>query len=246
MKRVTSIATATVMALLVAMTLSSEAQLPDTRDLTIMTFSNPVEMPGMRLEAGTYAFQIADSPNRNVLQVWTEDRKHLVGQWHFAAATRLDVTGDNVVTFRETSAGSTPAVQFWYYPGEKIGKEFIYPKDQALRIAQRTGGTVLTEEGHVTIAASTPIAQPSSVQAEAQVAPAQEQGAVVIQTERAAIPPAETQVEAVGTTGSADAPRAEGTYAQNELPRTASPLPLTGLIALLSLAGAAGLRAFRR
>ena len=74
----------------------------------------------------------------------------MLGQWLFVPAERPEVTGDTVVTFRETSAASTPAVQFWYYPGEKIGKEFIYPKDQALRIAQRTGATVQTEEGPVT------------------------------------------------------------------------------------------------
>ncbi len=65
----------------------------------------------------------------------------------------------------------------------------------------------------------------------------------------------EPQAEAVGTAGSADqAPAATGTgsvqqestSARNELPGTASPLPLSGLIALLSLAGAAGIRAFRQ
>ena len=41
-------------------------------------------------------------------------------------------------------------------------------------------------------------------------------------------------------------PRALGTSGQaDELPRTASPLALTGLLGLLSLAGAAGIRAFR-
>jgi hypothetical protein len=134
-----------------------------------------------------------------------------------------------------------PAVQFWYYPGEKIGKEFIYPKDQALRIAQRTGAAVLTEEGPVTASAIQAEAQPSSAQVE--VAVAAEADASVVNG--SGLP--ETRAEAVGTSGSADqAPAATGTaYAQNELPRTASPLPLSGLIALFSLAGAAGIRAFR-
>jgi MYXO-CTERM domain-containing protein len=38
------------------------------------------------------------------------------------------------------------------------------------------------------------------------------------------------------------APRAE----QRELPRTASPMPMAGLLGLLSLGAAAGIRAFRR
>lgn len=255
MKRVIAIATATVLTLLVALTLSVAAQQPDTRDRTIMTFSGPVELPGMRLEAGTYVFRLADTASRNVIQVLSGDEKEILGQWLFVSAERPEVTGATVVTFRETSAASTPAVQFWYYPGEKIGKEFIYPKDQALRIARRTGATVLTEEGKVTAGAIQAEAQPSS--AEVVAAPAPEQVAVAIETQDSSIVSGDglpdTHAEAVGTSGSADqapAPAASGAYggssAQSELPRTASPLPLSGLIALLSLAGAAGIRAFRR
>jgi hypothetical protein len=49
----------------------------------------------------------------------------------------------------------------------------------------------------------------------------------------------------VGTSGSAQAQIARDDSA-NELPRTASPLALSGLLGLLSLAGAAGLRAMRK
>ena len=45
----------------------------------------------------------------------------------------------------------------------------------------------------------------------------------------------------VGTSGV----QQESQTARAELPRTASPLMLSGLIGLLSLAGAAGIRAFR-
>jgi hypothetical protein len=253
------------MTVLMGLTLSVTAQQPDTRDRNIMTFSNAVELPGMRLDAGTYVFRLADTALRDVIQVLSGDEKDVLGQWLFVSAERPEVSGDTVVTFRETSAASTPAVQFWYYPGEKIGKEFIYPRDQALRIAQRTGATVLTADGRVTASAIQVETQPSSAQVEVAVAPAQAEVAVAPAPEPVAVEaqagvvtgsglPPETQVQAVGTAGNADqAPaatgtgsvRQEATYAQNELPRTASPLPLTGLIALLSLAGAAGIRAFR-
>jgi hypothetical protein len=273
MTRVTAITTATVLALLVALTLNVAAQQPDTRDRTIMTFSSAVELPGMRLEPGTYVFRLADTASRNVIQVLDQEEKEMLGQWLFVSAERPEVTGDTVVTFRETSSASTPAVQFWYYPGEKIGKEFIYPKDQALRIAQRTGATVQTEDGPVTAGAQAEVAaapaepQPSA-SADAGIvegAGLPEAKAETTVTETTA---AETTVAtsgssdtaAVGTSGSggqvaADSGvRQESTIAQNdtrdndavsELPATASPLALSGLLALLSLAGAAGIRSFR-
>lgn len=261
MKRVIAIGTATILTLLVVLTLRVAAQQPDTRDRTIMTFSGPVELPGMRLERGTYVFRLADTALRNVIQVLSGDEKEMLGQWLFVPAERPEVIGDTVVTFRETSAASTPAVQFWYYPGEKIGKEFIYPKDQALRIAARTGTTVLTDEGRIAAnngqASISAEAQPSSAEGAITAEPEPEQVAVAVETPDSAIVigdglPEETQVEAVGTSGIADdqtsaSGRQESTDARNdaELPRTASPLPLSGLIALLSLAGAAGIRAFR-
>jgi hypothetical protein len=266
MKRVTIFATAAVLVLMAVFSFTATAQQPDTRDRTIMTFSNAVELPGMRLDAGTYVFRLADTPLRNVIQVLSEDEMNVLGQWLYVPAERQEVTGDTVVTFRETAANTTPAVQFWYYPGEKTGKEFIYPRDQAMRIAQRTGVAVMTEDGPVTaggqVAASTTTQGPSSVQAEAQVAPAQEQGAVAVEAQAGTTGvvegsgiPADTERAdaAVGTSGAADADtsasaqgsvRQEGTIAQS-LPATASPLALSGLLGLLSLAGAFGIRAFR-
>ena len=262
MKRVTTIATATVLALLVALTLNVAAQQPDTRDRTIMTFSSAVELPGMRLEPGTYVFRLADTPSRNVIQVLDEQEKETLGQWLFVSAERPEVTGDTVVTFRETSDASTPAVQFWYYPGEKIGKELIYPKDQALRIAQRTGATVQTEDGPVTATAQAEVAvapaEPEpSVSADAGIV----EGAPEAQAETTVATSGSSETGAIGTSGSGDqgdtgsGVRQESTIAQaettddsgavSELPATASPLALSGLLALLSLAGAAGIRSFR-
>src|SRR5687767_2131934 len=149
MKRVTLIATAMVLAVLAVLAGRVAAQETNVSERTFLTFSGAVELPKLTLQPGTYVFKLADTPSRNVVQVWNQDEKEMLGQWLFVQAERPEVTGENVVMFRETAAGTTPAVQYWYFPGEKIGKEFIYPKDQALRIAARTGLDVRTEDGVV-------------------------------------------------------------------------------------------------
>jgi cobalamin biosynthesis Mg chelatase CobN len=203
----------------------------------------------MKLEAGKYVFRIADTASRNVIQVLSEDEGKILGQWLFVSAERPEVTADTVVTFRETNAAATPAVQFWYYPGEKVGKEFIYPRDQAQRIAARTGATVKTEEGPVTATASATAAPPAAATPRPQPPPEQ-------RTARADVAPApapapQERAAAEPTARPRESVRLESTVAQNEpverteLPSTASPLPLLGLIGVLSLVGAAGLRFFR-
>jgi LPXTG-motif cell wall-anchored protein len=150
MKRVTLIATALVLAVVAVLTTKVWAQETNTHEITYLTFSNAVELPGVTLPAGTYTFRLADTPSRNVVQVLDRDQKNIMGQWLFVQAERPEVTGDTVIMFKESREGATPAVQYWYFPGEKIGKEFIYPKDQAQKIAARTGQRVRTEEGYVT------------------------------------------------------------------------------------------------
>jgi hypothetical protein len=147
MKRVKLIATAMALAVLAMLAGNVTAQQVNTNERTFLTFSGAVEMPGVTLQPGTYVFKLADTPARNVVQVWDEREKDILGQWTFVQAERPRVTEDTVVMFRETREGAMPAVQYWYFPGEKIGKEFIYPKDQAERIAARTGATVRTEDG---------------------------------------------------------------------------------------------------
>src|SRR5436190_1274696 len=149
MKRVTTIVAASVLAVLIGLTAHVAAQNPVPSERTFMTFSNTVEMPGVTLPAGTYVFRLADTPSRNVVQVLSKEEKDILGQWTFVQAQRPKATEDTVVMFKEMPEGTTPAVQYWYYPGETIGKEFIYPKDQAQKIANATGASVLTENGRV-------------------------------------------------------------------------------------------------
>jgi len=47
------------------------------------------------------------------------------------------------VLFAERPAGTPQAIRAWFYPGETIGNEFVYPRSQAMRIAKETHQSVL-------------------------------------------------------------------------------------------------------
>jgi len=291
-----------VLAVLVGMSARVAAQNTVPSERTFMTFSNTVEMPGVTLPAGTYVFRLADTPTRNVVQVLSQDEKDIVGQWTFVQAQRPKATEDTVVMFKEMPEGTMPAVQYWYYPGETIGKEFIYPKDQAQRIANRTGVSVLSDEGRIAsnvsstdakgnvtnwerdnntstasaaassngnASASDNVASADSLNhpaadADASLrnapAPAQPTAAAGSLTgnrgiqnqadnsqDSAALSAQSSQRSSVnnrtvGTSGAGDAQSTDTQARARELPRTASPAPMVGLIGLLALAGAIGTR----
>src|SRR4051812_12758258 len=144
MRRITNRILGIGAAVMLSATLAS-AQAPDTNRTTIVTFSAPVSLPGVTLPAGSYLFKLADSQvNRNIVQVFDKDRSKIFATILAIPAQRNEPADETVVTFRESPANAAPAVQYWYYPGERTGQEFAYPKRQAMEIANAAKTSVLS------------------------------------------------------------------------------------------------------
>src|ERR1700692_2996488 len=109
----------------------------------VFTFSGPVEVPGQVLSAETYVFKLMDSPaDRNIVQVFSKDEKHLYGTFLAIPDERLRPAGRPIITFDETPVGSPEAVRAWFYPGENYGHQFVYPKPRAVALAKATNPPV--------------------------------------------------------------------------------------------------------
>ena len=68
---------------------------------------------------------------------------------------RPDPPAEPELRFMETAAGTPPAVKVWWHPGETTGQEFIYPKDQAQRLAKNAKEPVLTTQAPSSTTAQT-------------------------------------------------------------------------------------------
>jgi hypothetical protein len=253
MKRFTSIAAAVFTAAFLTAASSASAQDSNISQRTILTFSGPVQMPGVTLPGGKYVFRLADTALHNVMQVFDGNEKRIIGQWFFIPKNRTTeelsaANGKPVVMFKEMPEGFTPAIQYYFYPTETIGKEFIYPKDQALKIAAATHQTVLATDTDVNKGGEAHVFRVEPNGTEAQSPAPSSTASLNSQADTnnspASGPPsyAPPKNQATGTSGQNPAPRQQ---ASNELPKTASPFQLIGLIGLLSLAGAFGLRLAR-
>jgi hypothetical protein len=205
-----------------------------------MTFSGPVEIPGVHLKgwgvlpAGTYVFKILDSQtDRHIVQIFNADETQIYATILAIPNYRLKVTGKTVVTFRERPAGQPEALRAWFYPGENYGEEFVYPKAKAVELARETKQVVLFTAADVPLEVAEPIKGTGHP--------------VVVQLKQApvmAIKPTGEEVELaqVVTAVPADELVAANTEPAQTLPATASTLPLIALLGLLALGGAFALR----
>jgi hypothetical protein len=120
----------------------------ESNKLTYLTFSKSVQLPGVMLPAGKYRFELADpDDSRQVIKVQTEDGKKQLAMLMSIPHQLSRPTKDPLVLFAETPAREPDAVKAFVYPGESIGYEFIYPRNEAMKIAKRHHTSVLSSSG---------------------------------------------------------------------------------------------------
>jgi hypothetical protein len=220
--------------------LTPTARGDDWNRKTIITFSGPVEIPGVHLSgwgvlpAGTYVFKILDSlSDRHIVQIFSQDENTIYATILAIPNYRLQATDKTVMTFTERPAGEPEALRAWFYPGRNWGEEFVYPKAKALELAKTTRTPVLFTPVDVPVEVASPIKtadEPVVVTMKsAPIRAFQPTGEEVELAQVVTPPPAPAEV--------ATAPAA----AIETLPSTASLLPLTAFAGLLVLGAALAL-----
>jgi hypothetical protein len=104
---------------------------------TIFTFNQPVEIPGKVIGPGTYVFRVLDIPGeRDIVQVMDEDESHVIATFITVGEYASQPYDKPYVGFEETPNGSPEALRVWFYPGEPLGHEFVYPRSRASELAK--------------------------------------------------------------------------------------------------------------
>lgn len=188
----------------------------------VFTFNKPVAIPAVHqpgwgvLPPGTYVFKIMDSQSdRHIVQIFNKDENQIYATILAIPNFRLKVTDDAVLTFRERPAGQPFALRAMFYPGRAWGEEFVYPKVKAAQLAKATNQPVLS--------------MPATMEKEIDMPEAPEVVAELNETPLTAVTPSGEEVQ----TSEVVTPPVQ--IAKNELPKTASPLPLIGLMGLLAM-----------
>ena len=240
---------------------------------TVVTISTPTEVPGIVLQPGTYVIKLLNSSSsRHIAEIMNERMDHLYALTFTVPAERIERTDKPVLTFYEETSGRPQALHKWFWPGETSGQEFLYPKDQAAKIAAATKQRV-AEGGLPTVAESAQTLIPdnsnglsdtkSATVASLEARPASENAETVVvrATEpeitatpvviAQAVPAPQPQQVAPPVVPASPAPQEPlvadaGASTPTSLPQTASHLPLIGAVGILSLILAAVVAFIRR
>jgi len=115
----------------------------DWNQTTRFTFSQPVQIPGQVLAAGTYRFQLAGTDNRQLVQICREDRTP-VATLYSVPRVRDSLGTEAAITLANGGETQPDAIVAWFFVGETEGHEFLYPKREKQELAHATHVTLVT------------------------------------------------------------------------------------------------------
>jgi hypothetical protein len=168
---------------------------------TPLKLSEPTEIPYKVLPPGDYVVKVLNTQEtRSIVQFLNANETEVIATVVAVPNYRVRPAEATEFTYFQRASGHPQALKSWLYPGNSYGVQFVYPKAEAIVIAEETRETVV----------ATPSPEPT------------------IQSEVIEVTPERKEVPF-----HAPAPI---------LPKTGSDLPLVGILAAASLAGAAGLR----
>ena len=232
---------------LAAILVAPMAQADEWNKKTVVTFSGPVEIPGVHLAgwgvlpAGTYVFKILDSQSdRHIVQIFNKEETIVYATVLAIPNYRLKATDKTVITFSERPAGQPEALRAWFYPGRQWGEEFVYPKAKAMELAKLTNTPVLYTSSELPMETSTALQTNNEpVVAELKKAPImaiQPSGEEVQLAAVVTAPPLEATA-AAETAATVEEPQGQvaAATASEQLPATASSIPLIALFGAIAM-----------
>jgi len=107
------------------------------------TFSQPVQIPGQVLSAGTYFFRLADSNDRHLVQIFREDRS-LVATLYSVPRLRAGRDVEVAITLANRGKAQPQAIVAWFFAGETQGHEFMYPNQEEHKLAHASQKTFVS------------------------------------------------------------------------------------------------------
>src|SRR5215472_302170 len=109
---------------------------------TLFTFSQPVQIPGRLLPAGTYLFEIVGNFNHEIVRISNADRTNVIAVLQARPTPQKSQFGKAAIVLAERGNSQPEAIVSWFYPGRVEGHEFLYPKSIQAEVAKDRKDTI--------------------------------------------------------------------------------------------------------
>ena len=127
---------------------ASPARADGCDQLTFLTFSAPVALPHVTLPAGTYRFVHVDcGTDPHILRVTSQDGSEVYATLLTKSIDRTTPTSRPEVILAEMPKGQPEALTGFFYPGETIGDQLVYPRGEAHTVHDAMRQTVFVANG---------------------------------------------------------------------------------------------------
>ncbi len=112
-----------------------------------LTLGEKTQIPGGDLEPGKYMVRVLDTKTtRMVVQFMSEDETKVFATVMAVPDYRVTVAPEGQFIFFQRAEGMPQALKGWFYPVNNFGIEFVYPKVEAMPLAQTRHEEVLAAE----------------------------------------------------------------------------------------------------
>src|SRR5882724_9600983 len=109
--RKTYIAIGLIIAFALFLEIAAHAAVAD--QATQITFSQPIQVPGQVLPAGTYLFKLLNSDNLDIVQIFSSDGTHLYATLETVPTEGRQSVDDTTVTLVEQGTGKPDVLLKW-------------------------------------------------------------------------------------------------------------------------------------
>ena len=132
---------------LAAVMLVPSAQAGTGNQITMLTFSRPVQIPDNKvLPAGTYWFQtLNNTALPDSVLIYNKNRSHAEAILLTTSIYRAQPRGRTEVTLAGGTQSRPPILLKWFYPGTNYGHEFMYSAKTEHRIGEEVARNILVK-----------------------------------------------------------------------------------------------------
>jgi hypothetical protein len=133
-----------VFAVLAATSLFQDTTTYQWNKKSTLNAESPVEFPGIVLGPGVYIVRLKESGDKkSQVQVTNHDETQVLATLVAVPDLRVRPDDNSEFVYHEIHGSGPQPVRSWFFPGDLVGLEFVYPEARAKEIAKATNDHVM-------------------------------------------------------------------------------------------------------